>query len=231
MKILKVLVSGLLAGSFIGFGAVLFVVSKAYFDNIILGSFLFSIGLLLICMMGLLLYTGQIGFLFSKENKKAFVIELVLMLIGNILGALLVGLIVRVCLNLDGNTTLNETISIIANTKLLNFSGSGRNIITLIIYSLLCGMFVYLAVSLFKKEQHAILKVLGLVVSIATLVALGFEHCIAVVCYFALDIDILINPLAYLTFVITLIGNSIGAIAVHHTLEFINKVSISSKKK
>ena len=53
-------------------------------SNHVIGSFLFSIGLLVICMYGMNLYTGKIGYVLI--NKKDYIYELILTLFGNFVG-------------------------------------------------------------------------------------------------------------------------------------------------
>lgn len=57
-------------------------------DNKIIGSFWFSIGLLTICMYGLNLYTGKIGYILI--NKINYLFELLLSLLGNFAGTYIV---------------------------------------------------------------------------------------------------------------------------------------------
>ena len=79
-KYLNYLIRGIFAGLMIGIGGTIYL----SLDNKIIGSFLFSIGLLMICMYNMNLYTGKIGYI--VVNKKSYLIELLLTLIGNFIG-------------------------------------------------------------------------------------------------------------------------------------------------
>ena len=72
------------AGIMIGIGGVVFL----SLNNKILGATFFSIGLLVICMFDMYLYTGKIGYVIS--NKLSYVILLIFTLIGNFIGTYLV---------------------------------------------------------------------------------------------------------------------------------------------
>ena len=56
---LDFLIKGIYAGFMIGVGAIAFL----SVSDKVLGSFLFSIGLLTVCMYGMNLYTGKIGYI------------------------------------------------------------------------------------------------------------------------------------------------------------------------
>ena len=62
-------------------------------DNKIIGAFLFSIGLFMICANGFNLYTGKIGYVI--DNKPKYLIELLLTIIGNLLGTVGCGYLLR----------------------------------------------------------------------------------------------------------------------------------------
>ena len=71
------LIKGIYSGIMIGIGGMAFLSVK----NAVAGSFFFSIGLLTICMYGMNLYTGKIGYILI--NKLEYVWELLLSLFGN----------------------------------------------------------------------------------------------------------------------------------------------------
>lgn len=97
MKYLKVLLFGIFAGLAIGLGSLAFTVATSFATNelgkvpsewLMVGSALFSIGLILVCVLGLQLYTGKIGVVFDdREKLKENAINLPIMLVGNAIGA------------------------------------------------------------------------------------------------------------------------------------------------
>ena len=72
MKYLKVLLFGIFAGLAIGLGSLTFTVVSAYAKStagLIFASALFSVGLILVCTLGLQLYTGKVGVVFDDREK------------------------------------------------------------------------------------------------------------------------------------------------------------------
>ena len=62
-KYVDYLIKSIFAGVMIGIAGTVFL----RVDNNIIGSFLFSIGLLVICMYGMNLYTGKVGYIFINS--------------------------------------------------------------------------------------------------------------------------------------------------------------------
>ena len=98
MKYLKVLLYGIYAGLAIGLGSFVFTIVSAYMGDTTAGkifaSALFSVGLILVCVLGLQLYTGKIGVVFDdREKLKENAINLPIMLVGNAIGAFALGIL------------------------------------------------------------------------------------------------------------------------------------------
>ena len=91
MEHVKTLLKGVLAGIAISFGGFLCI------RNTILGSFLFSFGLILICNFGFNLYTGKVCYLFDNKEKSLCkrIFDLLIILLGNALGTLIFSLILK----------------------------------------------------------------------------------------------------------------------------------------
>ena len=78
-KYVDYLIKSIFAGIMIGIAGTVYL----RVDNNIVGSFLFSIGLLVICMYGMNLYTGKIGYIFI--NSFNYIYELLVTIIGILL--------------------------------------------------------------------------------------------------------------------------------------------------
>ena len=102
----------------------------------ILGALLFSVGLFLICVMGFSLYTGKIGFLYTDDTINIRYVLFVL--ITNMLGAFLVGLITRI----TNPTLINKAVDICK----IKLSETPWQIILL---GVLCNIMIYFAVYIF----------------------------------------------------------------------------------
>ena len=187
---------GIYAGIMIAIGGIAYVAV----DNKIIGSFLFSIGLLTICMYGLNLYTGKIGYILI--NKINYLFELLLSLLGNCAGTYIVGNIMRF--------TRFENYAEIA--KSLVEIKLNDNLISIFILSVFCGIMMYIAVNNFKHAKDLISKYIGIFMCVMVFILCGFEHCVANMFYFSLANVWDANVFLYL--IIMVLGNSLGSIVI-----------------
>lgn len=190
------LIKATYAGIFIGIGGTAYLA----LDNKVIGSILFSIGLLTICIYNMNLYTGKIGYII--ERKKGYITELLITLIGNFIGASLTGLIVRLT---RYNNYIDKAKSLV-ETKL------NDNLLSIFILSIFCGILMYIAVNNYKKETNTLSKYILIFFSVVVFILSGFEHCIANIFYFAVSLSINTKVLLYL--LIMIIGNSLGSIII-----------------
>ena len=206
MKYLKVLLFGIYAGLAIGLGSLVFTVVSAYLNNtggIIFASALFSIGLILVCTLGLQLYTGKVGVVFdNREQLKENAINLPIMLAGNAIGAFGLGIICHfVFMNIPE-----------VADRILAISLGKTNSTTVFLQGIFCGALVYIAVYFFKNLQNWTMKIIGIITAVTLFVYCGFQHCIANMFYFGMafnwNIDMLWNLL------IVILTNSIGALLI-----------------
>ncbi len=206
MKYLKALLFGIFAGLAIGLGSLAFTLVSAYLtgtSGLIFASALFSIGLILVCVLGLQLYTGKVGVVFDDRKKLAEnAINLPIMLVGNAVGAFGLGIICHF---------IFMNIPEIAD-RILAISLGKTNSTTVFLQGIFCGALVYIAVYLFKNLQNYAMKTIGIITAVTLFVYCGFQHCIANMFYFGMafnwNIDMLWNIL------IVILTNSIGALLV-----------------
>ena len=206
MKYLKVLLYGIYAGLAIGLGSLVYTVVSSYLDSrggMIFASALFSVGLILVCVLGLQLYTGKIGVVFDDNEKiKENAINLPIMLVGNAIGAFALGIICHfIFMNIP---EVAERIRIISEGK--------TDSSTVFLQGIFCGALVYIAVYLFKNLQNWGMKIIGIITAVTLFVYCGFQHCIANMFYFGMAFNWNINMLWNLLIVI--LTNSIGALLV-----------------
>ena len=206
MKYLKVLLFGIFAGLAIGLGSFVFTLVKSYFNTVwgsILASSLFSIGLILVCVLGLQLYTGKIGVVFDDRNKLVEnAINLPIMLVGNAIGAFSLGIL---CHFIFMNAPeINNCIIAISEGKTASTS--------VFLQGIFCGALVYIAVYFYKNLQNWGMKIIGIITAVTLFVYCGFQHCIANMFYFGMAFNWNINMLWNLLIVI--LTNSIGALLV-----------------
>ena len=222
IKYLDNFLLGILAGIAIGLGGFLnlLLVSTGYEALKYLGGFVFSVGLFTVCFFGLHLYTGKIGYV--MENKKDFALSLLLMYLGNIIGAVGFGYL----MHLTG--LIQETASTVALNKIIvSKDAAGQSPLRMLLYSFFCGIMVFLAVDIFKKSKDWFIKVGGLVVCVALFVITGMEHCIADMFYFAFANVYATNFLpAFFAILLATAGNSLGAIATYIVVKEVNRKKV-----
>lgn len=199
----QIFIKGILAGIAIGIGGWLYIKTRETSGNLVLAAFLFSIGLILICNFGFFLYTGKICYALQKENQTQtphFIIQLLIGLIGNYLGALLMGTLFRLV------TKIPEFVDSMIETK-LSYAWWQTCIL-----AFFCGMLIYFAVEGFAKIENPLGKYVVLTFCVAGFILCGFEHCIANMFYLSIDSEITIKSVGFILLVI--LGNSIGGLLV-----------------
>ena len=202
-KIIQNIIKSFLAGMLIGLAGFMFLMAK-YKEFDVLPALLFPVGLFLICTFSLNLYTGKIGFVFDKE-KNIKILDLLIMVIFNFVGALSIGLLFRLMYSQYPMVSLAEAI---AKSKFKNLEFV--TILLVFIKSTICGMFVYIAVVLFGKSQNECAKVLGVWIPIFTFAYLGLDHSIANMFY--MSAGNYYNVTSFVLILVAIVGNSVGAI-------------------
>ena len=206
-KYLEFIVKGIYAGIMIGMGGVAYLA----IPNKIVGSCIFSIGLLTVCMYSLNLYTGKIGYILV--NKIDYIFELLFSLIGNFIGTFVVGNVMR----LTRYGAYIETAQNIVNIKL------NDNILSILILSIFCGIIMYIAVNNYKKETSDIGKYIIIVMGVMAFILCGFEHCVA-------NIAGIWNIKVFLYLLVMILGNSIGSIIIAFFYNKFNKKYLPAEK-
>ena len=185
---LKKVCSGIAAGIMVSIGGAVFLAC----ENRIAGAVLFSVALLSICMAGYSLYTGKIGFIPEKHDKEAFSV-LFLGLLGNTVGTILCGLLIRYAFAASAETA--ETICTAKLTQ--TFLGT-------LIRGTFCGILMYTAVKIYRDNRSP----LGILFCIPVFILSGFEHSVADNFSFAASGIVSLKAFGFIVTVI--LGNSIG---------------------
>lgn len=189
MKISKLVVfkSAVMAGITIGIAGWGYLATT----NII-GAVLFAFGLLTVVSYKMKLYTGTAGFVeFRDDNNKLQIIkplaELLLVLVGNIIGCLLVGLLARL-----SPLELTQAAQNILQGRLNVGPLSGG------LLAIGCGFIMTTAVTFARKGQY-----LPLLFGVPLFIICGFPHCVADAFY-------------YLTVPFEFIKNNIGDVLLFY---------------
>lgn len=193
-NIASLLIDGILGGMMIGIGGTVFLMV----DNKIVGSLLFSIGLLTILVFNLGLYTGKVGYLFINKNINQNVIIILFTLIGNFVGTNITVMFIK--------ATRLFSIILIKNTDIVSTKLSDTPL-SLFVLSVFCGLLMFIGVDSFKSNQdkNVIVSVLMPILCVSVFILCGFEHSIADMFYFALQGGNYIIRL-----LVIIIGNAIG---------------------
>ncbi len=182
-KVLNVILLGIVAGVFIGLGAMLNTVvttntGLGFGITKLLGGFVFCLGLILVVLAGAELFTGNnllvIGWLSGKITFGQLLKNWGLVYFANFLGALSLVFLIFYShqWGLSGNAVGANAIQI-ANAK-VNLS-----FVEALTRGILCNALVCLAIWLCYSARTMVDKVMAIVFPITAFVAAGFEHSIA----------------------------------------------------
>ncbi|MEQ1438866.1 formate/nitrite transporter family protein [Fontimonas sp. SYSU GA230001] len=183
MPLLKMLMLGVLAGAFIGLGALYYVLvvsdpTLGFAASRVLGGVVFSLGLLLVVVAGAELFTGNNLLVMAWADGRIATHEVlrnwVVVCLANFVGA--AGLALLVWLShhpaMNGGRVA-ETVVRIAAAKCAAPAGQ------LFFNGILCNMLVCMAVWMAMAGRSVIDKAVAIVFPISAFVAAGFEHSIA----------------------------------------------------
>ena len=203
----KKFLNGVTAGIVIGMGGGVYLGCA---ENKYVGAILVSVALLCICYRGYALFTGKVGFLPEDHGKDACV-TLLFALLGNTVGAFATGFAVRYAIPNSG----------LAAERLCTIKLESQNLWQTLLRAVLCGILMYLAVSIFRDKKTPI----GILFCIPTFILAGFEHSIADMFYFGTAGYVFGRAWLYLLIVV--IGNAIGGVL----LPLLSGVWNAGKKK
>ena len=184
MSKMKTLISSVYAGFMIGIGGIIYL----SLENKIIGSLLFSFGLLTIVAQGFCLYTGKIGFV--KKTRE--LLDMVIVVAGNYLGTLLAaGLANAAKLPIDSSKLVAAKLE--------------KGIGVIFLPAVFCGVMMYLAIDNYNKSKNIVFVIAPVMIFILS----GFEHSVADMFYFNLACSFNFKTLGYICVMIA--GNGIGA--------------------
>lgn len=201
---IKKFVKGFSAGFLIGLAGALFLVARSNGYKF-LPALVFPVGLFLICVFKLDLYTGKIGFVFDR-SKGLKIDDLVLMLISNAVGAIVFGLVFTAIFS--GNAPIAAEAKAVARSKFIDLTLLNMGVTLL--KSALCGMLVYIGVFMFGQRDNFVAKTISLWIPIAVFVYLGLDHSIANMFYLSAMFSFSLNGAVMI--LVAIVGNSLGAI-------------------
>lgn len=132
-------------------------------ENHVIGAFLFSLGLLLVCTNDYQLFTGKLCY----ARKPIDFLELVGIWLGNLVGCAMVAGIVWL-----SRPELIQVAKEVVDKKPHNF-------LSIILMGFMCNLLIFFAVNGFKTNKHKVGKYFVLILCVMVFILCGFEHCIA----------------------------------------------------
>ena len=195
-KYVTAFVMAILAGISIAIGGAVYLATESK----LAGAIFFSVGLFTVCTKQLNLFTGKAVYLF--DNKPKFLIDLVIIWIGNFVGAWAVAALLSLTRQLD---SLKAAASAIAETK------ANDSLLSLFILGVFCNICIYIAVDSYGKNAHDLGKYIGIVFGVTAFILAGFEHSVADMFYFAMA-GRLFDGQALLCLLVITLGNVAGGV-------------------
>lgn len=189
---MKCFLRAILAGIAIGLGGCIFMgmVTSEYKW---VGAILFSIGLFTVFTFRLDLYTGKVGY--AVENKPSYLVDLVVIILGNFVGALIIGQMIP----------MPEAAEVlIVDAKL----GGDIDWWRVFCKGVFCGMLMFIAADYYKTQK----KYLATFVCVPVFILAGFEHSIADMFYFCASGTFTLD--AFLFILVVIVGNAVGGILI-----------------
>ena len=183
LPLLSMLMLSVLAGAFIGLGALYYVVVKSdaalgFAATQVLGGVAFSLGLILVVVAGAELFTGNNLLAMAWADSRITTLELlrswVIVCVGNLIGASGLALIVFLSNHpqMNHGAIADSYIEIAAAKIAMPFW-------TAFFSGVLCNVLVCMAVWMSFAGRSVIDKIIAIVFPISAFVAAGFEHSVA----------------------------------------------------
>ena len=174
---------GVLAGAFIGLGAMLFVLVKSdpglgFAASALLGGLVFSVGLLMVVVAGAELFTGNHLIVMAWADGRVSAAQVLrnwaTVVVANLVGAAGLALLVWASghASLNGGAIGHTVVQIAVAKQELPF-------VTAMLRGVLCNVLVCMAVWMAMGGRSLVDKAVAVVFPVTAFVAAGFEHSIA----------------------------------------------------
>lgn len=192
---IKVFLSAALAGVCIALGGTAFL----SVESKIAGALFFTVGLFVICIFRLHLFTGKVCYVF--DNDASYAVDLIFVWLGNLAGTFLAA---QALLLTRTGPALALRAGELCQVKL------GDGLLSVFALAVFCNVMIYIAVEGFNRAPHDLGRYIALFLGVAVFILCGFEHCVANMYYFSVASAWSGKALGYLA-VMTL-GNAVGGV-------------------
>ncbi|NLJ79225.1 MAG: formate/nitrite transporter family protein [Tissierellia bacterium] len=177
----RLLLLGIMAGIYIGFGGFAYMVVMQTLGNIdvgvmkFLGASVFPVGLMLVVFSGSELFTGNnlmtLAVMDKKISFRGLLRNWVLVYIGNLIGSLVLAFMICRA-NLVDQNVLTLVLSIGASKTSFSFK-------TAFIRGMLCNILVVLSVWVSSEPQEVVSRIFSIWFPIMLFIISGYEHSVA----------------------------------------------------
>lgn len=195
MERLRVLLSGTLAGVCIALGGTVYL----SLEDKVVGALFFTVGLFVICLFRLHLFTGKVCYVF--DNNASYALDLIFVWLGNLAGTFLAA---RALLLTRTGPALAQRAQALCQVKL------DDGLLSVFILAIFCNVMIYIAVEGFNQAPHDLGRYLALFLGVAVFILCGFEHCVANMYYFSVAGVWSGRALGYLA--VMTAGNAVGGV-------------------
>jgi formate transporter len=183
MAALPLALLGVLAGAFIGLGAMLFVLVKSdatlgFAASSVLGGLVFSVGLFMVVVAGAELFTGNNLIVMAWADGRVSTAQVLrnwgIVCLANFVGAAALALLVFASghASLNGGAVAHKVVQIALAKQELPF-------VAALLRGVLCNVLVCMAVWMAMAGRSVTDKAVAVVFPVMAFVAAGFEHSIA----------------------------------------------------
>ncbi len=196
-RYIDIFLRALLTGFMIAIGGIVYLSC----ENKAVGAFLFGTGLFTILTFGFFLFTGKVGY--AVENKPSYLIDLVVIWLGNLAGTLCTGLLIRMT---RVGAAISDKAAALCETKM------NDDPLSIFILAFFCGILMFIAADGYKNLTNAVAQVLVIFLPVMVFILSGFEHCVANMFYFSAAGAW--NGMSALYMLIMTLGNAAGGIFI-----------------
>jgi formate transporter len=183
MAVLPLALLGVLAGAFIGLGAMLFVLIKSdptlgLAASAVLGGLVFAVGLFMVVVSGAELFTGNNLIVMAWADGRVSAAQVLrnwgIVCLANLVGAAGLALLVFASghASLNGGAIGHKVVQIAVAKQELPF-------VTALLRGVLCNVLVCMAVWMAMAGRSVVDKAVAVMLPVMAFVAAGFEHSIA----------------------------------------------------
>lgn len=182
-----IFVTGILSGMFLGFTTTLFVSAFVATGDLVIGALFFPVGFILIVLLGLELFTGNVALIpyaamAGRVPMGKVVSSLVTVYVGNLVGSLIYAAIfaaVDTKLFTAAPDPIGAKLIAITGLKTLVYmKAGGAGWVTAFLKGILCNWMVSIGAVMGLVTRSTIGKIVAMYMPIMAFVAQGFEHSI-----------------------------------------------------